>query len=294
MKFENILVAIVVSLLVVTITANSGAAVTCGKYTIDGDLSDWGVDLSQDWSQNSTWLPNSGVSFVVEDNRDPRHGVLPYGVHIRGKGSSYFPYEEPKIKHENGNWVTEPYGGEHYDMEALYFDEDASCIYVALITSEEQDGQGDLRPGDLALDLDRDLSTGEYGYEYGVKLEATYLNQFDIYSLPVWEPSNYFPTVAPTFFKSASSNVGSATGAYVDSGINDNGYNNYVVEVAIPKSLVGDPADVNLYDLYIAESCGNDYIPAPEFVFAAIPVAIIGIVLVFAHRSAKKKVDLLQ
>jgi hypothetical protein len=294
MKFENILVAIVVSLLVVTITANSGAAVTCGKYTVDGSIADWGVDLSQDWSQNSTWLPNAGITFIAEDNRDPVHGELPFGVHIRGIGSWYVPYEEPQILHRDGYYVTEPYGGEKYDMEAMYVDQDASCIYVAIVTSELPTGEGDLMPGDLALNTDNDLSTGEYGYEYGVKLGQNYLTQFDIYSMPDWEASFYFPLVRPTIFKSGSSKVGSATGAYVDSGINDNGLTNYVIEVAIPKSDVGDPEDVGMNNLHIADQCGNDYIPAPEFVFAAIPVAIIGIVLVFAHRSAKKKVDLLQ
>jgi len=299
MKFENLLTTIVASLLIVSAFSVIAAAtpvsevtdgqILCGKYTIDGSLADWGIDLNDDWSQNATWLPNSGVTFVVEDNRDPVWGELPYGVHIRGTGSSYTKYNEPKIQHKNGNWYTEPYAGEAYDLEALYLDEDENCVYVALVTSEAATSGGDKRPGDLALNLDKDKNTGVYGYEYGVKFGDNYLNQFDVYSMPAWEPSNYFPTVKPTYFKTATSNLGSAMGAYVDTGISDNGKTNYVVEVAIPKSLIGDPEDVAMGNLYIGDACGNDYIPAPEFVFAAIPVAIVGTVLVFAYRSAKRK-----
>lgn len=287
MKKYNLLVTIAVSLLLVAATSVTSAAVSCAKYTVDGDLSDWGIDLSQDWSQNGTWLPSSGVSFIIEDNRDPQYSGIT-GVHIKGTGSTYVPYNEPMIQHKDGYWTVEPFGGEKYDMEAVYLDEDPSCIYVLLVTSIKPDAVGnDNRPGDLAMNLDHDLSTGEYGYEYGVKLGDNYLTQFDIYSMPDWEESVYFPNVKPTIFKSGT-NVGSATGAYVDAGKDDNGYKNYVVEVAIPKNMVGDPEDVWMNMLHIADQCGNDYIPAPEFVFAAIPVAIIGIVLAFAHRSAKK------
>lgn len=286
MKKYSFLVTIVASLLLMAVTSS---AADCSKYTIDGDLSDWGLDLTGDWSQNGTWLPSSGVSFVAEDNRDPTWGVLPYGVHIRGTGSSFSSYHEKKIQHNNGNWYIQPYGGEAYDMEAIYFDEDSDCFYVLVVTSESPTAGGDKRPGDLALNLDRDGSTGMYGFEYGVKLGDNYLNQFDIYSMPDWEESQYFPEVKPTIFKSGASKTGTATGVYVDSGISDNGYTNYFIEVAVPKNLVGDPDDVSLNDLYIGNWCGNDYIPAPEFLFAAMPVAIIGIVLAFAHRSAKKK-----
>jgi len=66
---------------------------------------------------------------------------------------------------------------------------------------------------------------------------------------------------------------------------------NYVIEVAVPKSLVGSPgSNIAMNQLYIGDACGNDYLPAPEFLFAALPIAIIGSVLVFAHRSAKKSI----
>ena len=154
---QNAIAMSVVSLLFVAIAATNAQATTvCGKYTADGSLSDWGVDLTNDWSQEASWLPNSGVSFVVEDNRDPTYGETPIGVHIRGRGSSYTSYLEPKIQHNDGRFLTQPYGGEHYDMEAIYFDEDADCIYVALVTSENPSAGGDQRPGDLALNLDND------------------------------------------------------------------------------------------------------------------------------------------
>ena len=287
---NQLLVSIAVSLLVMAMATATASAATCGKYTIDGDPSDWGLDLSNDWSVESNWLPNTGVTFVVEDNRDPSYGGIT-GVHIRGSGSTYVPYDEPKIQHRDGFWTVEPYGGENYDMEALYFDDESDCIYALVVTSVKEDAVGDdNRPGDLALNLDSDFSTGEDGYEYGVKLGKNWLTQFDIYYMPDWEPSVYFPDVKPTIFKSGSSKTGSAIGAYVDTGISDNSKTNYVVEVAIPKSLVGDPGNVGMNQLHISDQCGNDFIPAPEFLFALLPVAIIGLVLGFAHTSAKRRI----
>jgi hypothetical protein len=291
MKLENLFVTMVVSLLIGVIGANSAAAVVqpCSKFTLDGDMSDWGLDLTQDWTQEATWLPNTGVYFIVEDNRDPTYGGVT-GVHIKGAGSSYSNYDEPLIQHKDGFWAAEPYGGERYDMEALYMNQDDNCIYLALVTSVDPNAVGDdNRPGDLAMNLDRDKTTGEEGYEYGVKLGNNWLNQFDLYSMPDWEPSVYFPEVKPTIFKSGSSFLGSMSGVYSNTGINDQGYTNYVVELAIPKSMVGDPGVVSIYDFWIADQCGNDYIPANEFFFVLMGPGIVGLVLVFAYRSAKRK-----
>ncbi len=254
------------------------AAATCNKYTIDGDLSDWGINLNGDWSLNDTWLPNSGVEFVVEDNRDPRYGGVT-GVHIKGRGSSYTTYYEPKVMHKNGYLAVEPLGGEKWDVEAIYRDYDSNCLYFAVVTSLPPDGKGDLAPGDLALDVDRNKSTGKYGYEYGVKLgSATGLNQWEIGYLPDWQEPTYLIGNSPAKFNSYLSGggkVGEATGAYVNLGISDNGYPNYVIEVAIPLSAIGNPAYPTAVRHHLSEGCGNDSIKIPEFPTIAIPLVML-------------------
>jgi len=267
-----------------------GSTQVFAAYTIDGDLSDWGIGINGVWSQNSTWLSNSGVSFVVEDNKDPQYNVNPMGVHIKGTGHAYSTYYEDMITLFNGVEVIEPYGGEEYDIEALYMDQDTEFLYVAIVTSVPPNDPSN-KAQDLALNIDKNMGTGEYGYEYGVKLGSITggVDQFGIYFNPDWLPGHLAPDVKPTMIDSGTK-VGTAQGVYSDSGIMDNGKTNYIIELAIPKSALGNPAaPVSLYDMFIAEYCGNDHIPtASEF-----PILITGALLLaspaFAYLLAKKK-----
>jgi len=55
-------------------------------YTIDGDPSDGELSglNTGDWSGNKTRIPAERVSFVPEDNANPRVSSDFQGVHIRG------------------------------------------------------------------------------------------------------------------------------------------------------------------------------------------------------------------
>lgn len=287
------------TVIVLAIMTTSAAA-----YAIDGDLSDWGVDLTGDWSLNETWLPNTGVEFIVEDNVDPQWTGYAYGVHIKGYTPtypSYEPYSEPKVKipPPYNVWVAEPYGGEKYDIEAKYFDQDSNYIYIAIVTSVPPDAEGVDAPGDLGLDLDADLNTGEWGYEYGVKLGTkTDLTQWDIGYLPDWEKGYVIPENSPGVFKGyepGGSYKGMATGKYVQNttcnvgtGL-DQGKPNYVIEMAIPKTAVGVTGPLTEGMIHLCDACGNDKIdnPIPEFLTIAIPVgAILG--LIYVHRRKRQ------
>ena len=262
-------------------------------YTIDGDLSDWGLNLSQDWSQESTWLPNSGVQFQVEDNQDPSQTGGSYtGVHIQGVGSSYSSFVEPKIQLQSGHWVLPPFGSpkELFDLEAIYFDQDSTHIYIAVVTSEPQDSPGeDDDPGDLAINADHNSGTGVYGYEYGVKIgTGTGLNQWDLCYLPDWEEGKY-AKIKPTIFKTANSCLsGVVQGSYVDLGVTDHGKTNYIIEMAIPKSDIGGPTYVSFYDIFLSELCGNDGIPVPEFAILT-GIAILLTSPAFAYLLVKRR-----
>jgi len=280
------------------------ARITCTKYTLDGNLNDWGVDLTGDWSLNSTWLPNTGVQFTIEDNYNPnnaRPGITT-GVHIKGVGSNYVFYDEPQVMHKDGYLVSEPFGNEYYDIEAFYLDEDSDCIYVGIVTSEAPNGAGDLMPGDLAMNLDRNRGTGEYGYEYGVKLQTygTALPQFGLYSMPDWSEPKYIPENRPDLILSGTY-IGQVDGVYVDSGIFDRSYTNYVIELAIPKAMVGGQvvtaqAETNNNQVigqgnfHLTEKCGNDHVPAAsEFPLLLIPVGITIVAPILGYFVAKKR-----
>lgn len=288
------------SLIVITIAIMTMPA---AAYTIDGDLSDWGVDLTGNWSLNDTWVPNSGVEFIVEDNADPRWDATYNGVHIQGTGSNYTRYYEDQVYCTHyGKYMTEPIGGEYYDIEAKYFDEDSDYIYIAMVTSMDPDGEGDPEPGDFSLDLDGDDSTGEYGYEYGVALHTSgTVQQWNITYLPDWAQPYYCEENAPGKILGLGTGGyynGTANGAYFRNATyppDDQGEPNWVIEMAIPKDKVG-MAGKSLKDdepfpkaLYACDTCGNDKIKnsIPEFLTIAIPVgAILG--LIYVHRRKRQ------
>jgi len=280
------------------------------KYNIDGNLSDWGItidDLKQGFYPNcskTAWLPNgSNVVFIIEDNRDPDYGPAsggyPTGVHIYGKGSNYQKYDEPMISTQ-----IPPIGGEYFDIEAIYLDEDSNYIYVALVLSTDSKTMGD-----LAMNLDCNKATGGYGYEYGVLLNTNNTaTQFDIYSTPTdqdWTKTDYV-TSSPGYINLSNnpSVVGHAIGAYVKyPDLKDwDVYPTYIVEMAISKADVGLSGQsigittgasiktvISKFHITSTGDCGNDLvedgISISEFLSILIPTGIaIGLVYCFRRK----------
>lgn len=120
-------------------------------YDIDGNLKlDWGVD-----PEHGDWVPDTGAitSYILED--------------YPGPGQTY-PRDEV------------------CDIEALYIDNDANNIYVAIITSMPPGGFAYpayplgwhttelIIPGDLAIDVCDPAGSpfNAAGYEYGIKLTS--------------------------------------------------------------------------------------------------------------------------
>jgi len=241
---------------IVTIIVTT-SVMKCSKYAIDGDLSDWGLDISKNWKMNDTWLPNDGVQFVAEDNRNPNYSVSYTGVHIKGVGKSYTFYDEKPHVYP-GLTAIEPYGDEAYDEEAFYFDQDNDCIYVAFVISQSPPDSGD-----LAMNFDNDKTTGGWGYEYGIKLLSGSLPQFGLFSMPAWKATGILEN-SPYSFTSGNY-IGQVSGAYVDANVWDAGpdsidYRNYIVEIAIPKAMVGSPHP-NIDNFHLTMWCGNDVVP---------------------------------
>ena len=289
----------IVLMMVLPLLLSIANALPTTKYTIDGNLSDWGItlnDLKQGfypYCNKTAWLPNGNVMFVVEDNRDPNYGPAsggyPTGVHILGQGNTYQKYDEPLIAGQ-----VPPIGGEYYDIEAMYVDEDANYIYVAMIVSTPSN-----KIGDLGLNLDGIKTTGGYGYEYGVLLNTNNSAvQFTIYKTPTvkdWTSTEY--VVSSPGYINLSNNptpVGTAMGAYVEyPNLKDWGpYPTYIIELAIPKSVVGmtgksigitSGANIKtvMSKFHISDTgdCGNDVIhnniPVSEFSSILIPIGLV-------------------
>jgi len=76
-----------------------------GTYTVDGDMSDWGVTLE---TASNYWR----TYFVASSFTPSPLGTIDYTVEDRT-----------------------PYYGESYDYEALYFDDTLDSIYVGVISS---------------------------------------------------------------------------------------------------------------------------------------------------------------
>ncbi len=104
-------------------------------YMLDGDISDWGIDLSIDGDGkfNNSWVPSSTTAFYTQSN-----DVGP----LSGK----------------------PSGGEAFDAEALYFDSDSNYAYFALVTSANPHGM-DLN---YPYNYDYDFGSGDLAIKFGV------------------------------------------------------------------------------------------------------------------------------
>jgi hypothetical protein len=243
-------------------------------YTIDGDLDDWGVHPPGDWYADAPAL-NSVENWPVGPNKGGNPGV------------------------------------EQCDIEAMYVADGGSYIYFAIITSmplggfdyPPPSGPHHLIPGDLALNIDNGPS-GEYGYEYGIKLTTDSRTVpgvvGDVFYLPDWEKLN--PEVAQPLLAFSNMVPGAGTKTrHADINYTlysdwpaDNGADNYVIEMAVPKSALGISGS-GTADLLATVSCTNDVIEIkdfhyeiPEFTTVAIPVGMIIGLFYFFSRKRKQ------
>ncbi len=283
-------------------------------YSIDGDLSDWGVtmgDLQKGLNNDdkSSWIPDCStcqdVDWIVENDLDSAYtctwnaatGGYDFcykGVHITGTGQTYSDYNEPRLKDKrNGNLVPQPSGGEPWDIEALYFDDDDHYIYFGIVTSDV-----DQYIGDLSLNVN--------GVNYGIVLkDHDGLQRGDVYRNPSWLVSSWAEKEDGSEIKTRidpnnhGTKVGKAVMAIGGPAIgvpSDNGINNYIIEIRVNKTDIGSPPANIQGDISYALTCGNDYIEKkvtynyetiPEFYAILLPAGII-VGFFYYHRNRNR------
>lgn len=294
-------------------------AIATDKYNYaDGEMDDWGItfqDIIDGLSgYENDWIPSGdNIDWIVEDNVDPNIDTANVacwsedtgcgceyatGVHINGEGSDYSIYYEPSLEYTcsgcGSDEIAQPSGGEKYDIEAAYFDDDKYNLYFALVVSNNE-GLGDLY-----------LNTGNG--EYGIVVISHDNGDFaqgEIYKDPEWKDDYYKESDSRCYWKGLQRTT-IESGQYVGDAslqltllenngnvIEDNGYPNYLIEIKIPRQLVGSPPE-GTGNVGYAFTCGNDiidkdlsynYETVPEFSTIAIPViGMLAIVLIMNRR----------
>ncbi|MDD5669984.1 MAG: PEP-CTERM sorting domain-containing protein [Candidatus Omnitrophica bacterium] len=248
MKKTIVLSGIVLALLMVV------PGISFAAYTINGNVSDWGVDLSVSQATNlgylNTHLPTQGIYAVDDDDWSGNTGEV---------------YVDPGYSSKN-----------RADAEAIYFDNDQNYAYLAVITGTPKDWSGyapyQSHPsqGDIFIDTGKYQSPDSpdydpFKYEYVLNVEDGKLYSVNsvINSDPKFSP--HHNSADPWIMGSGtlvSDNV-----LFSSNGTAQNSH--YVLEAQIPLAALGlDPKNA-IYSTWIhwTMECGNDkndLHPVPE------------------------------
>jgi hypothetical protein len=220
----------ILSAALLAVAVMSGGS-TAAIIDVDGQLvADWGVTPFTDWAPDLTSGGGTGVLGI--DYVSANWGDYP------GETGAY------------------PHGGETFDLEAGYAVVTDTTLYVAIVSSFPESGVtvsgATVLPGDLAIDL-----PGGSMYEYGVVGHGVLAGQ--VRHNPTWTlPQGYlgFPSMGPSTMVGGTV-VGNADLVYSDAGlIEGDGTHTYIIEMAIPLSLLGGGWDDA--SLHYTMTCGND------------------------------------
>lgn len=230
--------------------------------TIDGNLSDWGVNPT-------TWVPASGIHVTIEDQT--------------GSGAYYL----------NPGW-----GGQAYDAEALYAQFGGGKLYIALATGHnpatlQKPFSNSYGAGDFAIDFGKDGS-----YELGINIVHAGTNGNadplgvvgGVYMNPVWNYGIWNDNAVPGYVKSDHPTylqngtlIGSATLA-VSGPLTGYGSKpsdtHYFYELSLDLSLLSAAGWQNEpFNIHWTMNCANDSIivDPPEYVPEPSTVTLLGL-----------------
>ena len=206
------------------------------SYVIDASLSDWGVTPFVDW------VPNPPADYTQTNN----------------------------INTYNADGYSE-----YYDFEAMYFDDDTSNFYAAVVSSYPL-GPG-TKGGDLGIDLNQDSTISLHGIVGGLEIavQVSTGTLGNVLSNPTWSDTIFSEWSdgwqGSPFTASGGTILGSATIAIQYYDAMESG--TYITEFAIPRNILpGYGGGIgNLVTLHITQWCGNDSINILKGSVATIP-----------------------
>lgn len=216
------------------------------SYTVDGKVSDWGIDLSAASSDGylNTVAPKSPTADYVREDSVTRH-------------NGYYGYVGPG------------YGGQTFDIEAMYFDNDSTTGYLAIITGFPLGGADRFGPGDLGIDVspatagvNSDWNNSTI-YELGISLDDSTL-----YDVNTWQGVKYDSNPQPNYAQFSDPwkiengrKISPVNFAYSSTPINKH----YVYEFSFLLSDLGlkEGGHVNFH---WTMECGNDVLNLPATV----------------------------
>ncbi|HED00889.1 MAG TPA: PEP-CTERM sorting domain-containing protein [Proteobacteria bacterium] len=184
----------------------------------------------------------------------------------------------------------------------MYFDNDQYNAYIAIVQGLPIDGGTAPRnpwfyPGDIAIDADNNPLTGEYGFEYGLKVRSENgFQQGYLYSVSNWEDVYYSQDNIANPYKILSG----TSPSQIDFVYSLNQNTHYVLEAKIPLGLLGlsaNPGDpICPLRIHWTQQCGNDYLtlnadvnPVPEpTTLLLLGTGLIGLSTLARKRFGKK------
>jgi len=221
-------------------------------YTVDGNLSDWGV------TPFAHWAPSGSAVYTETDNVN-LYGAVGYS--------------------------------ETFDLEAMYFDSDLHHFYLAVVSSYPLGpgtGGGDLGI-DLNHDMTISPHGVVTGLEYAMRVESLSLGQ--VVRDPVWSDTILFHQPdgwqGSPYLANGGTLVGTAFAVIQYDPSMESG--TYILEAAIPRNIFpnngGGPGD--FVGLHLTMWCGNDSInligrvppvvPAPgALLLGSLGVGLVG------------------
>lgn len=222
-------------LLLLLLGGGLGTPQSSAAITVNGDLSDWGVTPgAYNSSDFSAWDSKPGVYKIVGD-------------------------QSPNVP---GGFVGPGWGGQSFDVEAIYFTRDINTAYFAVVSGFPLAGVPgySYQAGDLAIDF----TSGAGDYQFGVETTGNW--QFNgsntlagqVFSSASWA-NPIFQECSPVSLKGGTL-VGQAGFGYDPSLYSAN--NHYAFEVSIPLWMFGpywdNSLDIHGFTAHWTMTCGNN------------------------------------
>jgi hypothetical protein len=162
-------------------------------------------------------------------------------------------------------WITLfggiPSGGEPFDVEAIYLDNDEDSLYLSIVTSFPSAGfthpaipDIHVAPGDVAIGI------GGGMYDYGIDIDGGtgILHATDPSDWYVWNETYSVPAQGELTNFSGGIPLGAVGLSYEPTGTVENEFDTYLIEATVPLAMIGDPQDGTPVYVHWVCGCRND------------------------------------